>query len=167
MVDYGERLSQAMKAAGISTTELAARMGLSYQAVRKVTTGASKAFSAVNNARAASILGVPADQLALGKSATSRTSASHVAEEQAAYGPNVVEPFKGRADATSVRQAAMVLWEASREQQPARVEAVLSMLKELLQNKSDADAAHATADHIHLLLDNRRREKADDLAANG
>lgn len=158
MVDYGERLSKAMKDAGITTAKLAEKMGLSYQAVRKVETGRSKAFNAANNARAASILGVSADQLALGRGAEP-AQGNLVSEPGPAspYVANVVDPFRSKASIGTVQQAAMLVWESSRHHQPARLEAVLGLFKELLHNRSDAEAASETADHIAQLLDNSQR----------
>lgn len=65
MVEYGERLADAMKAKKITTTELAREMGISYQAVKKVLNGG--AFGKDNNILAAKVLGVYSDWLATGK----------------------------------------------------------------------------------------------------
>jgi hypothetical protein len=46
---------------------LAAKLGTTYQAVMKLDAGTSKAFSAANNARAARLLEVDPDWLALGE----------------------------------------------------------------------------------------------------
>lgn len=69
MVDYGERLKDAMKASGMKTQALANAMGLSYQAVKKVQDGTSKAFTAANNVVAARVLGVSPTWLANGEGA--------------------------------------------------------------------------------------------------
>lgn len=66
MVDYADRLRTAMDDAGISITRLASDLGISYQAVRKVLTGGSAAFSAANTINAARVLGVSAAWLATG-----------------------------------------------------------------------------------------------------
>lgn len=66
MVDYKDRLNQAMKARNIDTAFLAKEVGVSYQAAKKVVDGDSRAFSAENNAKAAHVLGVSSDWLALG-----------------------------------------------------------------------------------------------------
>jgi phage repressor protein C with HTH and peptisase S24 domain len=66
MVEYKDRLEQAMKDRGVSVTQLADALGMSYQAVKKVLDGKSGAFTAANNARAASFLGVSSDWLAVG-----------------------------------------------------------------------------------------------------
>jgi len=63
--EYKDRLKDAMKAAGVNTTELARALGISYQAVRKVLLGG--AFGTDNNAHAAKKLGVNSDWLATGK----------------------------------------------------------------------------------------------------
>lgn len=67
MVDYKDRLQQAMKDAGVSTARLARALEISYQAVAKVISGQSAAFNAVNNAAAARVLGVDSDWLATGQ----------------------------------------------------------------------------------------------------
>lgn len=54
-----------MKSAGVSTTELARSLGVSYQAVRKVLLGGQ--FGTDNNAAAARRLGVHSDWLATGR----------------------------------------------------------------------------------------------------
>ncbi len=66
MVEYRDRLIEAMKYAGISATQLAASLSTSYQAVKKVIDGKSTAFNAANNALAAREMGVSSDWLALG-----------------------------------------------------------------------------------------------------
>lgn len=70
--DYCERLQKAMDAKSMSRQDLAAAMGISYQAVRKVLTGGTKAFSAEHNSKAASLLGVDPDWLATGRSSANR-----------------------------------------------------------------------------------------------
>ncbi len=67
MVDYKDRLSDAMKAAGMTTSALAGKLELTYQAVDKVLKGNTKELTASNNSRAAQILGVNTDWLATGK----------------------------------------------------------------------------------------------------
>ncbi|MFT8276127.1 helix-turn-helix domain-containing protein [Kerstersia gyiorum] len=69
MVEYKDRLSAAMKRAGVSTQKLADKLGVSYQAVKKVEDGRSNALSAPNNAHAARFLGVRSDWLAIGDGA--------------------------------------------------------------------------------------------------
>ena len=64
--EYAARLNQAMKAASMSTGELAACLGITYTAVRKVREGLSGAFNAANNSRAAKFLGVNPCWLATG-----------------------------------------------------------------------------------------------------
>jgi len=67
MIEYADRLSAAMNASGVTTTALAKAMGVSYQAVKRVLEGKSKAFTAANNSEAARILGVSARWLAMGR----------------------------------------------------------------------------------------------------
>lgn len=50
----------------MSISSLAAALGVSYQAIKKLHNGTSKAFSAENNSKAATILGVSPDWLATG-----------------------------------------------------------------------------------------------------
>lgn len=68
MVDntYAQRLDEAMRDAGVSVTALAAALGVSYQAVRKVLNGQTKSLTARNNQAAADHLGVRAAWLATG-----------------------------------------------------------------------------------------------------
>lgn len=67
MVEYKDRLAQAMNAANVDTTQLAKLVGVSYQAAKKVVDGTSRAFSAENNSFAAKALNVSSDWLATGK----------------------------------------------------------------------------------------------------
>lgn len=67
MVEYKDRLREAMETAGVSTTRLARELDVSYQAVKKVLLGGSAAFNTENNAAAARFLGVNSDWLATGK----------------------------------------------------------------------------------------------------
>lgn len=66
MIEYSERLKTAMEARSVSVSQLAAGMGVSYQAVKRVLDGLSKAFSAANNTRAAATLRISPDWLATG-----------------------------------------------------------------------------------------------------
>lgn len=67
MIEYSARLQAAMTKRGVTVSQVAAGMGVSYQAVKRVLDGLSKAFSAANNTRAASFLNVRADWLATGE----------------------------------------------------------------------------------------------------
>jgi phage repressor protein C with HTH and peptisase S24 domain len=62
-----------MKAAKITTSQLAEGMGVSYQAVKKVLDGFSSAFSASNNSVAARLLNVNSDWLATGQGPQSQS----------------------------------------------------------------------------------------------
>jgi phage repressor protein C with HTH and peptisase S24 domain len=66
MVEYRERLADAMKSASVDASQLASALGISYQAVKKVLAGTSTAFSAENNSAAAKYLRVSGDWLATG-----------------------------------------------------------------------------------------------------
>lgn len=67
MVEYGERLQAALKARGLSTQQLADKLEVTYQAVKKVLDGKSSALSAPNHVRAVRILQVSSEWLALGE----------------------------------------------------------------------------------------------------
>lgn len=67
MVEYKDRLAQALKDAAISVRMLADRIGVSYQAVKKVIDGKSGAFSAANNSKVAKFLSVNSHWLATGE----------------------------------------------------------------------------------------------------
>lgn len=66
MVEYKDRLQRAMDERGVSARELADRVGMTYQAVKKVLDGKSAAFNAVNHAIVARYLDVRSDWLAIG-----------------------------------------------------------------------------------------------------
>lgn len=78
---YSDRLIEAMKAAGVSTTDLARAIGISYQAVKKAREGGQ--FGSENNIAAARYLGVNSEWLATGKG--TRVAAPAVAEPHAIY----------------------------------------------------------------------------------
>lgn len=67
MVEYKDRLAEAMRDAGMSKQQLADALRISYQAVKKVLDGASKSLSAANNEAAADALKVNSLWLATGK----------------------------------------------------------------------------------------------------
>lgn len=67
MIEYGERLEAALKARNTTVAQLASGMGVSYQAVKRVINGLSKAFSAANNTKAAAFLRISPDWLATGQ----------------------------------------------------------------------------------------------------
>lgn len=64
---YSERLTLAMQRRGVNVTSLAKALGLTYQGVKRVVDGHSKAFTAANNDEAAKYLGVSPGWLATGK----------------------------------------------------------------------------------------------------
>ena len=66
VVDFQCRLAWAMARAKVSASVLANHLGVSYQAIRKVELGASKAMTAANNELTASFLGVNSCWLATG-----------------------------------------------------------------------------------------------------
>jgi phage repressor protein C with HTH and peptisase S24 domain len=65
--DYASRLAWAMEQSGVTKTALAAALGISYQAVKKVLDGKSASFTASNNASAAKMTDVNPSWLATGK----------------------------------------------------------------------------------------------------
>lgn len=67
MVDYKTRLQAAMAEAGVDEHGLAKALGITYQAIYKITRGLSKSLSAANNEAAAAFLGVSSKWLATGK----------------------------------------------------------------------------------------------------
>lgn len=63
-----------MRAADVTPTQLAKALRLSYQAVKKVLDGDSRAFNAENNSEAAQYLNISADWLATGRGPRDRVS---------------------------------------------------------------------------------------------
>lgn len=69
MVDYWDRILDALKHAGVTPKQLQENLSISYQAMKKLEEGKTKSFSAENNARAARFLGVNSFWLATGEEA--------------------------------------------------------------------------------------------------
>jgi len=67
MLTFSDRLIGALEESGLTKTDFAKLLGISYQAVTKALSGDSKGFSASNNQKAAKILRVAADWLATGE----------------------------------------------------------------------------------------------------
>lgn len=67
MIEYKDRLIDAMKGANMTVTSLAKELGISYQAVKKVIRGDTSAFNAANNSRAAQTLNLKSHWLATGE----------------------------------------------------------------------------------------------------
>lgn len=67
MLEYKERLTHALTLAGRSAKELYLHLDISYQAMKSLEDGKTKAFTAANNARAARYLDVDAFWLATGE----------------------------------------------------------------------------------------------------
>lgn len=65
--NYSERLSVAMQKRGVNVTTLSKALGLTYQGVKRVVDGHSKAFTAANNEAAARYLRVSPGWLATGR----------------------------------------------------------------------------------------------------
>lgn len=64
MVEYKDRLAEAMRDASVTASGLAGELGLSYQAVKKVLDGKSASFTAQNHDLAATFLKVSSSWLA-------------------------------------------------------------------------------------------------------
>lgn len=67
MVSYKDRLAAALAHAQVTDTQLAKKLDVSIQAVRKIAAGTTAAFTAENNSKAARFLGVSPDWLATGE----------------------------------------------------------------------------------------------------
>lgn len=85
-MDYSDRLKLAMTEAGVSISDLARSLGVTYQAVSKVVKGASNSLTAANNDKAARALGVDPGWLATGEgspaiSKDSEKPLAHLASE--------------------------------------------------------------------------------------
>lgn len=65
-VEYKDRFAEAMRLAGVAEHQVAAALGISYQAVKKVLAGTTSALTALNNSVAATYMKVDADWLATG-----------------------------------------------------------------------------------------------------
>lgn len=79
MVEYSDRLREAMNDAGYDSASLAKQLHVSYQAVKKVLDGKSNAFNAINHAEVARLLKVSSDWLALGDVPKERAAGEAVA----------------------------------------------------------------------------------------
>jgi transcriptional regulator with XRE-family HTH domain len=66
MRTFSERLSHALAESGLTKAQFAESMNLSYQAISQALLGATKAFTAKNNQKAAVLLDVSASWLASG-----------------------------------------------------------------------------------------------------
>ncbi|MCB4365424.1 hypothetical protein KIH07_16900 [Hydrogenophaga taeniospiralis] len=93
--DYRDRLNWAMKEVGTTAQRLADHMGVSYQAVKKVMDGKTKAFSAANNDVAAAFLGITSRWLATGKGPIKAADAIDV---EASFTPRERSPAAGVSD---------------------------------------------------------------------
>lgn len=93
MAEYKDRLQQAMTLRSVEKQELANAIGISYQAVRKVLLGLSGAFTAANNAKAASFLHVNPDWLAADIGSMELPSDAASAEERAVVESTQTWPF--------------------------------------------------------------------------
>lgn len=126
MPSYSDRLKRAMDERGVDIPTLAAKIGVSYQAVRKATKGGG--MSAENNAKAAKVLGVNSDWLALG-----------VWPKQRQVG-----------NATTAAEAVQLLRELANQRNPDERRAVAELVRSYLAAE---DASEATVGAISVLLD--------------
>ena len=81
MIEYKERLLEAMGLRDMTVASLSKALSISYQAVKKVVNGKSASFGLVNNQRAAQVLGVSADWLATGQGSMLTALATHTGEQ--------------------------------------------------------------------------------------
>ena len=81
MIEYKERLLEAMGLRAMTVASLSKALSISYQAVKKVVNGKSASFGLVNNQRAAQALGVSADWLATGQGSMLPALATHTGEQ--------------------------------------------------------------------------------------
>ena len=81
MIEYKERLLEAMGLRAMTVASLSKALSISYQAVKKVVNGKSASFGLVNNQRAAQVLGVSADWLATGQGSMLPALATHTGEQ--------------------------------------------------------------------------------------
>lgn len=126
MPSYSDRLKRAMAERGVDIPTLAAKIGVSYQAVRKATKGGG--MSAENNAKAARFLRVNSDWLALGVWPKQRQGAS----------------------ATTAAEAVQLLRELANQRNPDERRAVAELVRSYLAAE---DASEATVGAISALLD--------------
>lgn len=75
---YSDRLILAMERRGVNVTALSKAVGLTYQGVKRVVDGQSKAFTAANNEMVARYLGVSPGWLATGRGDMEDESVSSV-----------------------------------------------------------------------------------------
>lgn len=90
MVDYWDRLEAALLHSGKTLKALQAHLGVSYQAMKKVQDGKTKALTAENNARAARFLGVSGYWLATGEGEMIANVAASAEERQRAGAEHAV-----------------------------------------------------------------------------
>ena len=130
MVEYKDRLEQAMKKSGVTTTALAASLDVSYQAVKKVLDGSTRAFTAANNARAAAVLKVNPNWLATGEGEWEDVGA----------------PLASRADAPkhSARVLVEQLANLASDQRPTLRKNLGNLLVELVEHPDDPDVVEQT-----------------------
>lgn len=82
MVDYWDRLEAALTHSGKTLKDLQLHLKVSYQAMKKVSDGKTKALTAENNANAAQFLGIDSDWLATGKGQMNGLAAQPYSEVQ-------------------------------------------------------------------------------------
>lgn len=70
---YDERFAALLAERKLTAKDMASRLKISYQAVKKIVDGKSKMMAADNNARAAAILNVDSDWLATGEGSRERS----------------------------------------------------------------------------------------------
>lgn len=97
MVDFSQRLNAALAQAGMTRAQLAKRLGVSEQSLRKFELGTSKIMSAENLAHTARILGVDYYWMATGMGEMHAHMPAQMATSEAAapeYLPSPAWPFR-------------------------------------------------------------------------
>lgn len=112
MVDYWERLSEALKYAGVTVKQLQDHLSVSYQAMKKLEDGKTKSLTAENNAKAARYLGVDSYWLATGQGEKVKAMGTHTATEPIGIYKVIQWPFEAvtpdQYDRLGERQKGMV-----------------------------------------------------------
>ncbi len=103
---YAQRLSEAIAAKGVTKSELARHLGISPQALSHVFTGHTRSFTAENNVRAATFLGVDSAWLAAGDSAPGRST--DVTQTLSGLESDVINVFRQLSAARQLEVAAYV-----------------------------------------------------------
>lgn len=113
MIEYKHRLKEAMGT--LSVQFVADGIGISYQGVKRVLEGKSRAFSAENNSKAAKFLNVRADWLATGDGAMRLDTQSIDLKNELTH---IMSTSSGAQDSAAQMREATIKW-ANLEPRPA------------------------------------------------